>query len=125
MPDTLLHIPTFPGFGSLNLSHAVAIVCYELSAVGGQAAARGCAPAAADQADVRMGPGNRRPGDGVKTDVHVDRAPRKAVLYLVDRVRRELRERGYRDEVVAAQREHVQEVIALLNSQPSTPTLSP
>ena len=81
-----------PGFGSLNLSHAVALVCYELWLARCRASPT---PASHD----RAGGGHAYPPPS-----------RKAVLRLEERLRHELSMRGYRHEVSEDQREHVREV---------------
>ena len=50
-------------------------------------------------------------GGGGYADRKGVRAPRATILHFVERLRRELGARGYRDEVVVDQREHVREVV--------------
>lgn len=93
-----------PGFGSLNLSHAVALVCYELWLARSQASST---PTSHD----RAGGGHAYPPPS-----------RKAVLRLEGRLRQELSMRGYRQEVEEDQREHVREVAPFHTHKPYTLT---
>ena len=102
----LLLIPALPGFGSLNLSHAVAVVAYELWL------ARGLTPTLPHLPHLLP---DEQKGVDKKTEdrtrERADSAPRRALICWVERLGRALRERGYREEVNDSQRQRVQEVL--------------
>ena len=102
----LLLIPALPGFGSLNLSHAVAVVAYELWL------AKGLTPTLPHLPHLLP---DEQKGVDKKTEdrtrERADSAPRRALICWVERLGRALRERGYREEVNDSQRQRVQEVL--------------